>query len=370
MQMADQTSEQTPDQTHCTIVGGGITGLTAALALQSQGIAVAVVDKGQGIGGRLASRRLRWESDPQVIGTADYGALQFQVSDRRFQTQVDRWVEQGLIRSEVPESPQSLTSSQPFYTGTASLRSFTQALSHGLTLHLKTRITQLHWQPETQSWTMIAQTATGSTVSLPWQSTHLILTCPVPQTLELLNQSGITLPPDQLQPLQAVHYHPCLTALLLLRTPSQLPPTGLIAGRDPDLPEELQALRCHYRSGISPQGYAVTLQASPAFSQHHWDKDDRSILKTLIQLANPWLNLPEPSADALLSQQLHRWRYSQPAQYYAQNDRPCCVLWPNLILGGDAFATQDQIPVSPQLSVQQGFLSGLSIAETIGGSRE
>jgi predicted NAD/FAD-dependent oxidoreductase len=337
-------------------------------------VAVTVVDKGQGIGGRLASRRLRWDPDPQVIGIADYGALQFQVSDRRFQTQVDRWVEQGLLRSEVPSNllPSATRSpvsalAQPFYTGTASLRSFTQALSQGLTLHLKTRITQLHWQPSTQSWILSALNAAGSPVTLPWQSTHLVLTCPVPQTLELLDQSGIAIPPAQRQPLQSVHYHPCLTALLLLRHPSQIPPPGLIAGRDPELPEALQALRCHYRSGISPQGYAVTLQASPTFSQQHWDQDDRSILETLITLASPWLNLTPSSADGLLTQQLHRWRYSQPAQSYAQTDRPCCILQPTLILGGDAFATPDHPPISPHLSLQQGFLSGLSIAETIVG---
>jgi predicted NAD/FAD-dependent oxidoreductase len=344
-------------------------------------MAVTVVDKGQGIGGRLASRRLRWEPDPQVIGIADYGALQFQVTDRRFQTQVDRWVEQGLLRSDAGLDSAAAESPR-VYTGTASLRSFTQALSQGLTLHLKTRVTQLHWEASTQRWTLSALNTShtgsdtaASTVTLPWQSTHLVLTCPVPQTLELLDQSGIPILPAQRQPLQSVHYHPCLTALLLLRNPSQIPPRGLLAGRDPQLPPELQTLRCHYRSGISPQGYAVTLQASPAFSQQHWDQDDRSIFETLISLASPWLGLPDSVDPALnspvLTQQLHRWRYSQPAQPYAQSDRPCCVLRPNLLLGGDAFATIDSPTVSPHLSVQQGFLSGLSIAETIGiGIRE
>lgn len=336
---------------HCTIVGGGITGLTAAQTLQSQGVGVTVVDKGQGIGGRLASRRLRWEPDPQMVGVADYGALQFQVTDPCFQTQVDRWVAQGLLRRDALGN----------YTGTSSLRTFTQALTQGLDLHLQTRITQLHWQESTQRWSLSAVDGRGSPVSLPNTSSHLLLTCPVPQTLDLLQQSGITIPAEH-QALQAVSYHPCLTALLLLASPSQIPPGGLRAELTPDLPRDLQALRCHYRSGISPQGYAVTIQASPEFSQRHWDAAEPWILEQLIALARPWL------ASPVLTQHLHRWRYSQPARHYCQTDRPYCVLQPNLILGGDAFATKEDPEIPPTVSlpsVQQGFLSGLRAAEAI-----
>lgn len=347
--MQTLSSQPLPSQIHCTIVGGGIAGLTAALTLQAQGIPVSIVDKGQGIGGRLASRRLRWEADPQMLGVADYGALQFHVTDDRFQVQVDRWVNQGLLRWDGVGG----------YTGTSSLRSFTQALSQGLDLHLKTRVTQLHWQASTGQWMLSALDGSGTPVRLPWSSTHLLITCPVPQTLDLLEHSDIPIPPEPLQALQTVSYHPCLTALLLLKSPSQVPPAGLRAGLDSELPVELQALRCHYRSGISPQGYAVTLQAAPAFSQHHWNAEEPWILETLITLARPWLTSP------VLTQYLHRWRYSQPAHSYAQNDRPYCMLQPNLILGGDAFATREHPEILPNLSVQQGFLSGLSAAEAL-----
>lgn len=345
----------TDTQTHCTILGGGMAGLTAAHALQSQGISVSIVDKGQGIGGRLASRRLRWDPDPKILGIADYGTLQFRVTDPHFQHQVDRWVEQGLLRLD-PCSASNADHGKlgQIYSGTSSLRTFTQSISHGLPLHLKTRITQLHWQTATQTWELTALNPTGASVPLFLHPTHLILTCPVPQTLALLQESAIPLTQRQQDDLHNVRYYPCLTALLLLANPSQIPPTGL---RSEELPPELSALRCHYRSGISPEGCAVTLQASPSFSEQHWAAEDAWILKQFIRLAQPWLG------SSVLTQHLHRWRYSQPAQYCVCSDRPHLALQPNLILAGDAFTTQQDI--DPSLFVQQAFLSGLSAAAAI-----
>ncbi|MFZ9737035.1 MAG: NAD(P)/FAD-dependent oxidoreductase [Prochlorotrichaceae cyanobacterium] len=346
----------TETTTHCTILGGGIAGLAAANALQSQGVAVSVVDKGQGIGGRLASRRLRWDPDPQVLGVADYGALQFRVTDPRFQHQVDRWVEQGLLRLDPSSAPNAEQGQLGhLYSGTSSLRTFTQRISQDLSLYLKTRVTQIHWQATTQTWELTALNPTGTAVPLLLHPTHLIVTCPVPQTLVLLQESAIPLTPEQHHNLHNVRYHPCLTVLLLLANPSQIPATGL---RKAELPPELSTLRCHYHSGISPQGYAVTLQASPTFSEQHWEAEDSWIINQLITLAQPWLG------SSVLTQHLHRWRYSQPAQYYLCSDRPHLALQPNLILAGDAFTTQQQ-EIDPSLSVQQAFLSGLSAAAAI-----
>ncbi len=45
--------------TKTTIVGAGIAGLAAARQLQSAGHEVQVIDKGCGVGGRMATRRIK-----------------------------------------------------------------------------------------------------------------------------------------------------------------------------------------------------------------------------------------------------------------------------------------------------------------------
>jgi len=74
-----------------TVVGAGLSGLIAARDLASRGHTVVVVDKGRGVGGRLATRR---------IGDAvfDHGAQFFTVRDARFQAIVDEWLDGGVVR--------------------------------------------------------------------------------------------------------------------------------------------------------------------------------------------------------------------------------------------------------------------------------
>jgi renalase len=56
-----------PQTTDVLIVGAGIAGLAAATDLHAAGRTVLVVDKGRGVGGRLASRRIG-------AATFDHGA--------------------------------------------------------------------------------------------------------------------------------------------------------------------------------------------------------------------------------------------------------------------------------------------------------
>lgn len=77
------------------IVGGGICGLIIATELKRNGFDVTIVDKGKGIGGRLATRRIQYSSD--IEGIFDYGAQHFTVTTPQFQAWVDEWIEGGIV---------------------------------------------------------------------------------------------------------------------------------------------------------------------------------------------------------------------------------------------------------------------------------
>ena len=71
--------------TDILIIGAGLAGLSAASKLSKLDVEVTIVDKGRGVGGRLAGRR---------IGDAsfDHGAQFMTTRDPRFVAQVQQWL--------------------------------------------------------------------------------------------------------------------------------------------------------------------------------------------------------------------------------------------------------------------------------------
>ena len=78
-----------PFITDVLIIGAGLAGLSAANKLKHAGHNVLIIDKGRGIGGRLAGRR---------IGDAsfDHGAQFFTAREASFKATVEGWIEAGV----------------------------------------------------------------------------------------------------------------------------------------------------------------------------------------------------------------------------------------------------------------------------------
>ncbi|MFW6261976.1 MAG: FAD-dependent oxidoreductase, partial [Spirochaetota bacterium] len=78
-------------KTHCDvlIIGAGIAGLTAARRLVDAGRDVIVVDKGRGVGGRMATRRFSG-------ATFDHGAQFISVRTEEFGSIMERWLADGV----------------------------------------------------------------------------------------------------------------------------------------------------------------------------------------------------------------------------------------------------------------------------------
>lgn len=323
----------------CLILGGGISGLMAATVLQNEGVRVTVLDKGRGIGGRLATRRIRHSLAGE--GVFDYGAQSFAVSQPSFQRWVDGWLEQGVVQEwSICDRPPNT----PCYRGTQSNRGLAQYLAQGLDIQTQTRITQLRW--ESPQWML--QTAEGQ----EFRAEAVLITAPLPQALALLEASAIALPPTPHAALTQVCYQPCIALLALLKQPSLLPSGGV---RSPHA--TLSWLVCNQQKGISPQAVAVTIHATPDWSETHWDLEDAIVAETLLDAASPWLGGP------VVDYQVHRWRYSQPQTWYAASH--FVLEDPGLLLlAGDAFQATPPAPtVSPLLlHLERAALSGVAAA--------
>ncbi len=323
----------------CLVIGGGIAGLIAATVLTRQGANVKVVDKGRGIGGRLATRRLTYSD--AIEGVFDYGAQYFTASDPQFQEWIDEWLAAGIItewsQGFFQESGEFKSSNKACYRGVKGNRSIAQYLARSLTVHTSTQVTQLNWQGE--QWQVHSQTGES------FEADCLLLTPPVPQTLALLDNSGIELTAEIREKLERVSYNPCITMLALLEQPSRIPVPGGLWGTG----DRLGWIGCNSQKGISPNGYAVTIQANPAFSRDHWDDANEKIVDKLLQAARPWLN------SSVLDYQIHRWRYSQVAVSYGEPYLALSTPAP-MILAGDGFVAG---------KIEGAVLSGLAAARSL-----
>ena len=340
----------------CLVLGGGLSGLMAATILQKQGIQVTVVDKGYGIGGRLASRSVATPSGEK--GLFDYGAQYFTAHDSRFQTWIEQQVQQGVMKKWAdgfPNSSGSVLPSQeqttPYWRGTVSNRSVAQALAKPLDVRNQTRIEKILACTEAEpkeKWKAIA------TNGQEFFSDAVIMTSPVPQTLQILDDSGIQLDTKQRQKLEQVSYSRTIAILAVLDQESTIPAPGgvYVDGRYGES-DKLMWIASNSQKGISPLP-SVTMHATPEFSDRHWDDNKDEVAQTLLKAAAPWLG------DAtVVAYHFHRWGYSQPTNLY---ESPFAVLpslanGETLLLAGDAFGSA---PVASHL--ERAWLSGCAAA--------
>ena len=315
----------------CIVIGGGITGLITATMLQRKGIQVTVLDKGRGVGGRLATRRL--SQGDSTEGIFDYGAQYFSVKNHQFQIWVDDWLRQGVITEWCQGFGEK--EGKPRYRGINGTRGIAKHLAKDLHVHTSTKVTKVSYD---QQWLLETEH------NQYYQGDVLVMTPPVPQSLALLDASQIVLDPDIRSSLKQIEYHSCLAVLALLEKPSNIPAPGGIALED----DSLIWLGDNYQKGISPNGYAVTLHATPEFSDAHWDKNHTEIADQLFSAASKYLSLP------VIKYQVHRWRYSLPKTFYSE---PCLTLSElPLVMAGDAF-------VAP--TIEGAVLSGIAAGDSV-----
>jgi len=319
----------------CLIIGAGMAGLLAARNLNAHGIAVTVLDKGSIVGGRMATRRYG-------DGIFDYGAQFFTVRDPRFGELVEQWQAAGLVvqwtRGFADAEGHWENDGYPRYRATDGMATLPEYVSRGLDVRVNTPVVSV--RAHNENWTAAA--ASGETFT----ADALILTPPVPQSLDLIAAGDVTLPQPAQQALESMTYHPCIAVLALLDGPNAIPEPGGVQFDG----EPIRWIADNTRKGISPDAYAITIHGATKFSRDHWDMDRLEAGQLLIDAARPWLGTAH-----VREYQVHGWRYSQPVETYQD---PCLVIDDPLplVFAGDAFA-------GPR--VEGAALSGLAAAESL-----
>ena len=322
---------RTDHETRILIVGAGLAGLTAAADLRRRGYDVLVVDKGRGVGGRLATRRIG-------EATFDQGAQFMTARDPRFAALVGEWVEAGAATQWFVGSDGS-SKSHSRWRGVPAMTGIAKYLAGGTRVLLETRIEAI--RADAGLWH--ASGTDGTTVS----ADALLLTAPVPQSLALVEAGGVTLRQDARQILTSIDYDPCIAVMAVLDGPSAVPPPG---GMEP--PDEAVAwIADNQQKGVSAIA-SLTIHAAADFSRRRWDSDRRETGLELLRAAEPWLG------SRVSEFQVHGWLYSKPTKFHTVG----CVISgdsPPLVFAGDAF-------VQPR--AEGAAVSGWAAAQALSGA--
>src|SRR5918997_5500096 len=145
----------------CVVVGAGISGLLAARELAAAGGRVVVLDKGRGVGGRMATRRVG-------NGVFDHGAQFFTVRGERFEGIVAGWLREGVAeewtRGFADSDRQPNEDGHPRYRGSHGMTSIPKHLARGLDVRTGERVVPVEtsgdgWEVECESGLRVAGSA-------------------------------------------------------------------------------------------------------------------------------------------------------------------------------------------------------------------
>ena len=317
----------------CLIVGAGIAGLVAARSLQNRGLRVLVLDKGRGVGGRLATRSFEG-------GRFDYGAQFFTVRNPAFRSLVEEWLGAGIVAPwaegfHLPDGKFKDTG-EVHYRGVGGMRTIATHLARNLDVRSQVQVKTVSIDK-----TIWKVSDTNGNV---FAGKCLILTPPVPQSLALLEVGNVPLEKSVRAELSRFAYNPCIAVMAVLEGPSRIPaPGGMWFSGEPIawLADNTLKGTCLGANG----GCSITLHADAEFSRGHWTHATQASA-FLLQKASPWLGA------RVKEFQTHQWRYSQPT--YIHHDPVLFVRSPApLAFAGDAFG-------GPR--VEGAALSGLAAA--------
>lgn len=305
-------------------------GLSAARELTQRGWDVVVLDKGRGIGGRMATRRLEQ-------ARLDHGTQYFSAKTREFQRVVQDLLTENIVTEwHLEKSEADISFDHPRYVGVDGMSAVAKAMARNLTV--LTNETVVSFRVAAAGWSV--ETATGG----QYRADSLLITIPAPQVLTLVEKSNFALADTNREALAAITYRPCLAVMVALNQPGCIPPPGFVRYQTGDV----AWVSDNTQKGISPDQPSITVHAAADFSQTHFDHDLNEIGRQLIDQLRDYI--PKEAVSAV---QVHRWRYSLANGRHPDPFLAAVAPFP-LLFGGDGFGAGN---------VEGAFTSGLRMAE-------
>lgn len=272
------------------IIGSGMAGLTCARTLADAGQPVRVLDKGRGIGGRMATRSVATASGRL---TFDHGAQYLRPRDPEFA--------QVLAQAGMRPWPDGPDHGRQ--VGMPGMSDALRVLADGLDVTQQIEVTSILWQDG--GWNLT--TAHGAL-----RCRRVVLTIPAPQISPLLGGAH----PFATQSDRVV-MAPCLTLMAAFPIDS---PRPFATRLDPSHPLAWVA-QDSTKPGRAQGAVTWVAQASHAFSNEYLEESPDDIAARMLPLLAEILGLDPARA---LYVRAHRWRYAHTStplgQPFLRND--------------------------------------------------
>ena len=280
------------------IIGAGIAGLACARRLADAGMAPIVLDKGRGIGGRVATRRAE---DLQF----DHGAQYVNARGAGFASVLEAQDTAGTLAGWADGTGRT------HRVGVPGMSALPKALGAGLDIRQNTQVLRL--TPDAGGW--LLHLADGTL-----QASSVVVTVPAPQVADLLGADH-----PLVAPLGKVQMAPCLTLMAAVASPAPF-----ATRKDPD--DALSWIAQDSAKPGRPQAHGTlwVAQAGTAFSMAHLEDDQATLTARMLPLLCDRLGAPRA---AVTHASTHRWRYARVTrplgQPFLRSDDA------SLYLGGD-----------------------------------
>jgi hypothetical protein len=266
-------------QTAITIIGAGMAGLACARRLEAAGHKPLVLDKGRGIGGRMATRRVTL-AEGEI--SFDHGAQYLTARDPGFAADLH---DLGPACSDWDDGSRARR-----LVGVPGMSGLPRAMAAGLDVRLDKQVTELRAVPG--GW-QIDIDATRI------ETRHLVMTVPAPQAAALLGDAHPLHPQ-----IAGVVMAPCLT--LMAAFPAEAPrPFRSRTSEDQPLAWIAQNSSKPGRNGTLNTWVA---QASSEWSERHLEDTLESIAGRMLPMLADAISVAPGLA---LYAAAHRWRYAR-----------------------------------------------------------
>lgn len=257
------------------VIGAGMAGLACARRLAAAGLAPVIFDKGRGIGGRLATRRidgLQFDHGAQYVTARDAGFAAV-LRDLQATAAVGLW---------------QADAGAAHWVGVPGMSALARGLALGLEVRQQVQVTSV--RKAAGQW-LVAGDGWAETFD------RVILTVPAPQVAGLLGADH-----PLVARLQGVEMAPCLTLMAASHAPA-----AFHAESDPDA--ALAWIAADSSKPGRPDGQTTWVaQASPAFSVAHLEHDMAAIVARMLPLLCDRLGLVRGQISHASA---HRWRFAR-----------------------------------------------------------